>query len=60
MTTENKPDPMLEKLVTGAQQHVKDPGYRNAVAQRHIASIRKYEQLKEEIFARRKNPPKDE
>lgn len=57
---ENKTDPMLEKLVTGAQQHVKDPGYRNALAQKHIESIRKYEQLKAEVFAKRKNPPKDE
>lgn len=57
MTTENKPDPMLEKLVTGAQKHVKDPGYRNAVAQRHIEAIKSYEERREAVFAKRKNPP---
>lgn len=54
---ENKADPMLEKLVTGAQQHVKNPGYRNALAQRHIEAIRSYEAMKEKVFSQRKNPP---
>jgi hypothetical protein len=57
MTTENKTDPMLEKLVTGAQKHVKDPGYINAISQRHIESIRSYEAMKEKVFSQRKTPP---
>lgn len=53
----NSPDPRLEKLVSGAQRHVADPGYESARSQRALRALGDYERKKAAVLTKYQDKP---